>query len=45
MPSSIRQNLVRYQCNHGKNWGPKSKARGSVNSNVPAKKAKLDIKV
>ncbi|CAJ0950369.1 unnamed protein product, partial [Mesorhabditis belari] len=24
--------LVRFQCNRGKNWGPKPKAKGSVNS-------------
>ncbi|VDK58416.1 unnamed protein product [Anisakis simplex] len=25
-------NMLRFQCNKGKNWGPKAKARGSVNS-------------
>uniref|UniRef100_A0A1I7Z762 tRNA (guanine(26)-N(2))-dimethyltransferase n=1 Tax=Steinernema glaseri TaxID=37863 RepID=A0A1I7Z762_9BILA len=29
---SKSENLVRYQYNKGKNWGPKPKAKGSVNS-------------
>ncbi|ULT91512.1 hypothetical protein L3Y34_009255 [Caenorhabditis briggsae] len=27
-----KENLVRFQCNRGKNWGPRQKAKGSVNS-------------
>ncbi|CAL2046076.1 unnamed protein product [Caenorhabditis brenneri] len=27
-----KENLVRFQCNKGKNWGPRQKAKGSVNS-------------
>ncbi|ETN75541.1 hypothetical protein NECAME_03731, partial [Necator americanus] len=26
--------MVRFQCNKGKNWGPRSKAKGSVNSTL-----------
>ncbi|KHJ96698.1 putative N2,N2-dimethylguanosine tRNA methyltransferase [Oesophagostomum dentatum] len=26
--------MVRFQCNKGKNWGPKSKAKGSINSTL-----------
>ncbi|KAF8381249.1 trm-1 [Pristionchus pacificus] len=26
------EQIVRFQCNKGKNWGPKAKAKGSVNS-------------
>lgn len=29
---SKADNLLRFQCNKGKNWGPKAKAKGSVNS-------------
>uniref|UniRef100_A0A0N5ATX4 tRNA (guanine(26)-N(2))-dimethyltransferase n=1 Tax=Syphacia muris TaxID=451379 RepID=A0A0N5ATX4_9BILA len=29
---SKTENLLRFQCNKGKNWGPKTKAKGSVNS-------------
>ena len=36
IPESANKNLVRFQSNHGKNWGPKSKAKGSVNSNLTA---------
>uniref|UniRef100_A0A8R1IE19 tRNA (guanine(26)-N(2))-dimethyltransferase n=1 Tax=Caenorhabditis japonica TaxID=281687 RepID=A0A8R1IE19_CAEJA len=27
-----KENLVRFQCNKGKNWGPRTQAKGSVNS-------------
>ncbi|CAD6187051.1 unnamed protein product [Caenorhabditis auriculariae] len=27
-----KENLVRFQCNKGKNWGPRQKAKGSINS-------------
>jgi tRNA (guanine26-N2/guanine27-N2)-dimethyltransferase len=32
VPQSVSKDLLRYQSNHGKNWGPKSKAKGSVTS-------------
>ncbi|KAE9549975.1 hypothetical protein FO519_006817 [Halicephalobus sp. NKZ332] len=42
VPESVRQGLVRYQCNHGKSWGPKTKAKGSVHGVAPVKRFKLD---
>uniref|UniRef100_A0A0K0FFA4 tRNA (guanine(26)-N(2))-dimethyltransferase n=1 Tax=Strongyloides venezuelensis TaxID=75913 RepID=A0A0K0FFA4_STRVS len=30
--ASKKLDLLRFQCNKGKNWGPKQKAKGSVNS-------------
>ncbi|RCN27132.1 hypothetical protein ANCCAN_27135 [Ancylostoma caninum] len=28
------EQMVRFQCNKGKNWGPRSKAKGSINSTL-----------
>ena len=42
IPKSVRDGLMRYQCNHGKSWGPKTKAKGSVHGTAPVKRFKLD---
>uniref|UniRef100_A0A7E4VZN3 tRNA (guanine(26)-N(2))-dimethyltransferase n=1 Tax=Panagrellus redivivus TaxID=6233 RepID=A0A7E4VZN3_PANRE len=39
VPDSVRQKVVRYQQNYGKNWGPKQKAKGSVNALLTASKS------
>jgi len=42
IPKSVRDGLMRYQCNHGKSWGPKTKAKGSVHGVAPVKRFKLN---
>lgn len=32
MPMSRKESLLRFQDNKGKNWGPRSKAKGSITS-------------